>query len=148
MHGDDPRRPDEERAGVRVEVAVAGQLAFELDDATAVHVGLALGDVAAQALDGREDAHPVARRARDLAVALARGADVVVLHAPTAGRAIGPRAELEARPAAEPRAARARALVARSVLRLAPRRRPVVLRVKQLGGVLVAGPAAEETRHT
>jgi hypothetical protein len=87
--------------------------------------------VAVKAGDRRKDADPGAMGTDDLARSRTGRADVYVFDAAGASRAIGIRALLDAGQAAIVRRAPARALVAPAMVRLAPWRRNLLIRVEQ-----------------
>jgi hypothetical protein len=87
MLAENPRGRDQQCAGVCIQIAIAGELPGERDHVAACVVGLSFREIAQESFDGWEDAHPVSRRAVDLAIALACRADVGELDATVTGGA-------------------------------------------------------------
>src|SRR4051794_20672011 len=79
---DDPRREDEQRAFVGIEVWVVAQGALDLDDQRSLHVAVAAKHVAVEAVGVREDADAAPFRLGDLTAAAAGRALALELHLP------------------------------------------------------------------
>jgi hypothetical protein len=117
----DPAREDQNRSLVSIEVPVVARLALELEEDVAAEISVALDQVPPQPRGGGEGADPRPLHARDHAVALTRGADVVPFHPAAAGDAFRiARPRLQAGEAAMGDAALTAALLTRPAVGSAP----------------------------